>query len=147
MRGRLSSNQREQTMKKSISVFVLPIFLTAGVAVASFLGLVGLFSADSPPPAQPPSALTLPPPTATVEAESTSIPEEVITSTSTPTEQMESAEPEQPTTQTYIVQTGETLSELAVRFSTDTETLIELNGLSDGDAIQADQELIVPVTE
>ncbi len=44
----------------------------------------------------------------------------------------------------YTVQSGDTLSALAERFNTTVEELIAANGLTDPDALQAGQTLIIP---
>jgi len=47
-------------------------------------------------------------------------------------------------TQTYIVQKGDILSQLAVDFNTSTKNLIALNNLADPDVLYVGQELLVP---
>ena len=47
-------------------------------------------------------------------------------------------------TETYIVQQGDMLSKLAVRFNTTTKTLISMNNLSNPDVLYVGQELRVP---
>ena len=47
-------------------------------------------------------------------------------------------------TQTYIVQKGDILSQLAVDFDTPTATLVALNNLADPDVLYVGQELLVP---
>ena len=47
-------------------------------------------------------------------------------------------------TETYIVQQGDMLSKLAVRFNTSTKTLISMNNLSNPDVLYVGQELRVP---
>ena len=51
--------------------------------------------------------------------------------------------PEQ-TTEVYIVQKGDILSQLAVDFDTTTATLVEMNGLANPDVLYVGQELRVP---
>lgn len=48
------------------------------------------------------------------------------------------------TTQVYIVQKGDVLSQIAVDFDTTTATLIDMNGLSNPDVLYVGQELQVP---
>ncbi len=48
------------------------------------------------------------------------------------------------TTDIYIVQKGDILSQLAVDFDTTTATLVEMNGLSNPDVLYVGQELAVP---
>lgn len=47
-------------------------------------------------------------------------------------------------TQPYTVQAGETLSEIAAAFGVDADTLLELNGIEDANAIYEGQVLLVP---
>ncbi len=47
-------------------------------------------------------------------------------------------------TQPYVVQPGETLSEIAAQFGIDADVLLALNELDDADAIYAGQTLLVP---
>lgn len=68
--------------------------------------------------------------------------------TNTPTQQVLGARTEPPATATaqpspaeYTVVDGDTLSEIAARFNTDTATLVALNQLSDPDAITVGQVL------
>lgn len=49
-----------------------------------------------------------------------------------------------PTFMVYTVQNGDTLSEIAARFGTDTATLARLNGLRDPDRLAVGQRLRVP---
>ena len=48
------------------------------------------------------------------------------------------------TTEIYIVQKGDVLSQLAIDFDTTTATLIDMNGLSNPDVLYVGQELSVP---
>jgi len=50
----------------------------------------------------------------------------------------------QGTTEVYIVQKGDILSQLAVDFDTTTATLVQMNGLSNPDVLYVGQELRVP---
>jgi LysM repeat protein len=52
--------------------------------------------------------------------------------------------PAQPTTTTYVVRSGDSLSGIAVRFNTTTSTLAQLNNIVNRDLIYAGQRLIVP---
>ena len=71
------------------------------------------------------------------------------TATNTPTQQVLGARTEPPATATaqptppgeYTVVDGDTLSEIASRFNTDTATLVAFNQLSDPDAITVGQVL------
>ena len=53
-------------------------------------------------------------------------------------------EPEPPDYITYIIQPGDTLSQLAVRFGTTVNVLASLNDLTDPDLIYAGQTLRIP---
>ena len=55
-----------------------------------------------------------------------------------------SPEPEPPDYITYIIQPGDTLSQLAVRFGTTVNVLASLNDLTDPDLIYAGQTLRIP---
>ncbi|VGO11509.1 Autolysin [Pontiella desulfatans] len=60
-----------------------------------------------------------------------------------------SVEPQPPvstsgSTEIYIVQKGDMLSQLAIDFDTTTATLVEMNGLSNPDVLYVGQELAVP---
>ena len=50
-----------------------------------------------------------------------------------------------PTPITYIVQSGDTLNEIAARFGTTSQAIMDANGLT-SDIIQVGQVLIIPVT-
>jgi nucleoid-associated protein YgaU len=47
-------------------------------------------------------------------------------------------------TRTYVVEEGDTLSSIAAAFGMTEEALIEANGLTDPDSIQAGQVLVIP---
>ena len=47
--------------------------------------------------------------------------------------------------QVYVVATGDTLWDIAARFSTTVEAIVEANGLENASDIALDQELIIPV--
>lgn len=49
------------------------------------------------------------------------------------------------TSQTYITQPGDTLSEIAARFNVTTQELAEANGITDSASIRPGQELVIPV--
>ena len=53
-------------------------------------------------------------------------------------------EPEPERVTSYIVQAGDTLSELAVEFDTTVDALVALNGLTDANALRVGQELRIP---
>ena len=55
----------------------------------------------------------------------------------------EAARPAGPT-QTYVVEAGDTLLAIALRFSTNVDTLVQLNGLADPDYVFVGQALVVP---
>lgn len=61
-----------------------------------------------------------------------------------PSSQPYAAPQSSPNTETYIVQKGDILSQLAVDFDTSTATLVELNNLSNPDVLYVGQELRVP---
>jgi LasA protease len=52
-----------------------------------------------------------------------------------------------PPPQVYVVQRGDTLSAIAARFGCDVNALIEVNGITDPNALQVGQQLDVPTTQ
>lgn len=46
--------------------------------------------------------------------------------------------------QTYVIRSGDTLSEIARRFDTSVEALVEANDIADPDVIDVGQELTIP---
>jgi LysM repeat protein len=50
-------------------------------------------------------------------------------------------------TRTYVVEPGDTLSSIAARFGVSEEALIQANGVTDPDTIQAGQVLVIPPAE
>jgi LysM repeat protein len=50
----------------------------------------------------------------------------------------------QPETVTYVVQAGDSLSEIARRFNVTIEAVMEANGITDPDSIREGQELLIP---
>lgn len=50
-----------------------------------------------------------------------------------------------PVVVTYIVQSGDTLYDIALRYDVEIEAIIEANDLTDPDTLQVGQELIIPV--
>jgi nucleoid-associated protein YgaU len=121
------------------------------------LTLSGCFFADPPELPAVPSALPLPPAETAVPqnliddsprpavvsplpptwtAEPTPLPSPVITSTPRITRTTE--------TQSYVVQPGDTLGEIAEQFDVDIEELVRVNDLEDADHIEVGQELIIP---
>ncbi len=50
----------------------------------------------------------------------------------------------QPETVTYVVQPGDSLSEIAQRFNVTIEAVMEANGITDPDSIREGQELLIP---
>lgn len=50
------------------------------------------------------------------------------------------------TQQTYVVQSGDSLSVIANRFGVDTKTLADFNAISDPNSIQVGQSLAIPPT-
>jgi LysM repeat protein len=84
-----------------------------------------------------PPATATPIPTGQVTAAVT-----VTNPTAMPT--LTSVPPVQPTTQTYIVRPGDTLSTIAVRFNTTTSTLAQLNNIVNRNLIYYGQRLVVP---
>ena len=111
----------------------LPLALTiaAAVAVAAACG-----GGDSPEPAEPTATATTSVPTATPFAVE---PRPTIVS---------DAPPEAPrdVDVTYIVEPGDTLSEIAARFETTVAAIMAWNGLTDATLIFVGQELLISTT-
>lgn len=63
-----------------------------------------------------------------------------------PSEQESSSQTPAVTSRTYVVQQGDTLSEIAERFGVSTDTLASANGLDAPDQLQVGQKLTVPST-
>lgn len=50
----------------------------------------------------------------------------------------------EPTPRTYVVEPGDTLTQIAERFGTTVDALVEANGIEDPDLIQPGRELRIP---
>ena len=97
--------------------------------------ILALTACEPPPPATPrPTAQTIleitPAPTFDIDATATSYARQLI--------------PSPTPAGLYIVQPGDTLSALALDFGTTIEDLMAANGLTDANAIQVGQPLIIP---
>jgi LysM repeat protein len=46
--------------------------------------------------------------------------------------------------QTYVVQVGDTLAEIAITFNVPLDVLVRANNISDPDHIEVGQELVIP---
>lgn len=93
--------------------------------------------------APPTSTSTQAPPTATRQTGGTS-PSATISSTPEPTIAA-TATPVPPSTQSYTVKLGDTLSEIAARFGVSVTALAEANGITDPTLIRPGQVLVIPV--
>lgn len=99
---------------------------------------------------QPDVATAIPPteePTAEPEEEPTPEPEEEPTATPVTPPTAEPDEPETPAgQQTYVVESGDTLSGIAEQFGVSVSDIIDANGLTseEADSLQIGQELIIP---
>jgi LysM repeat protein len=105
-------------------------------AVLGWMGLRGLAGilAPSSPPSPPASAMASGSPSGTPTSSAT--PSAAPSTAPTPTPA--------PTPVTYIVQAGDTLNEIAARFGTTAQAIMETNGLT-SEIIQVGQVLIIPV--
>jgi LysM repeat protein len=74
-------------------------------------------------------------PGAPAQADSTALPPQAAAVTPSP----------KPTTTTYIVQAGDSLSGIAFQFDVSVEDIIRANGLTDADLLFVGQELIIPI--
>jgi LysM repeat protein len=101
------------------------------------------------------SRLTTPTPETTLDLEPTLLPETVTPiqtsrSTSTPRPATPLASPTptvSPTPFIYVVQSGDTLLDIAIRFDRATEAIQEANGIVDPRFLQIGQQLIIPPPE
>lgn len=128
----------------------------AGVAAVSagIAGSLGIASRGSEPSPTPATAATASPtqqpaigglssaPAATPQPTALPTPLATTTPAATATPQPTA----QPTAeqQTYVVQAGDTLNDIAIRFGTTVRALQEANGLGDSDIIRVGQVLIIP---
>lgn len=72
-------------------------------------------------------------------------PTETVTAVPTPgAEATATAAPTDPPDETYTVRSGDTLSEIARRFDSTVDAIVEANDLDDPDVIEVGQELVVP---
>jgi LysM repeat protein len=97
---------------------------------------------DQPTPAvvSTPQATATVPATATPAATSVPTAERTVAPTSTPVPNATPA----PRPQTYVVQPGDTLNGIAIRFGTSVQALQDANGLGQSDVIRVGQVLIIP---
>jgi LysM repeat protein len=104
-----------------------PMWMARTVAVAGLVAVIAvlLISCSSPAPV-PPTATVLPP-----------------TPTQAPSPSPTQADTPTPEVLIYIVQSGDTLSDIASRFGTTAQAIMELNGLSDT-MIYSGTELRIP---
>ncbi|MCK9518513.1 MAG: LysM peptidoglycan-binding domain-containing protein [Dehalococcoidia bacterium] len=117
--------------------------LLAGTAIAIFL-LVRPPESESAPD----NVRTLPSPTTSISATATptspgAAPVETVTAEPTP-ETTPTASPTPEGEQTYTVQSGDTLEEIAEQFGTDVATLQSLNPGVTAENLQAGETLVVP---
>lgn len=112
------------------------------VALAIALTACGPLGADEPQGSSPTA-------TATTEVQETLPPMEIVTRTPVdpaqipPTPSGTAAAIEVP--QTYVVQEGDSLYSIAIRFQLELAEIVAINGLSDPNDISVGQELTLPV--
>jgi LysM repeat protein len=119
---------------------------TGGLDLSADRGMLPAASVATASPSAVPSVTPRPRPTATAtptvatpEPTVAPTPEATPVATVVPT-----PTPPPPPVQTYAVQAGDTLAELAVRFGTSVEVLQALNGIDDPDEIVIGQILVLP---
>lgn len=96
-------------------------------------------SAGAPGLAAPPTAWVVPTPTPAPSPRPTPAP------SPTPTPSPQPTVTPSPTPQlTYVVQPGDTLKDIAAAYGVSVEELMRLNGITDGDALQVGQVLVIP---
>ena len=98
-------------------------------------------------PTEQPDVATAVPPTEEPEEEPTPEPEEEPTAIAVTPPTAEPDEPETPAgQQTYVVESGDTLSGIAEQFGVSVADIVDANGLTDeeADSLQIGQELIIP---
>jgi LysM repeat protein len=125
---------------RALAGAVAIVAVAAGAAGASATNGFGLLAiAESSPTATPtlrPSPIVTPTPLATP------LPTQVPTATAVPATPKPTPKP-LPTPQTYVVQSGDTLNGIALRFGTTVTALKAANGLT-GDIINIGQVLVIP---
>ncbi len=106
--------------------------------ICAMLGLVALFGTACAPPPPPPSNL----PTQPAVLDITPAPTLDIDATATAYAQQ--IRPTPTPAGLYIIQENDTLSGIAERFGTTVDEIIAANGLTDPNALQVGQALIIP---
>ena len=119
--------------------------VVAAIIAIVLLAACGAIGADDP-------AGTTPLPTSTVEEPRATLPEmKIVTRTPVDPNRLptpvtgEPGEVERPPT--YIVQDGDSLYSIAVKFQLELAEIVELNDLADPNDITVGQELLLPVPE
>ena len=119
------------------------------VGAAAVLVLLGLGSAfgilgGAPSPSPTPSPTLVPSPSPSLIVSPSSLPSVAeSTAPATPTIIPTVAPTPKPTVRTYVVQAGDTLNEIALRFGTTTAAIKAANGLT-SDTINIGQVLVIP---
>jgi hypothetical protein len=121
----------------------LAVAATAAAGGFDSLGVARAPATPSPEPSATPIETTLSPAPSPSAEPSTPPPTERPTQTTAPTA---SAAPRTaaPTPRTYVVQEGDTLSIIAIRYGTSVSALQAANGLGKSDVINVGQRLVIP---
>jgi LysM repeat protein len=141
--GALAARSRRWIVGAAIGTMGV-VVVAAGVVG----GLSGIASGPSASPTSSPSAAGSPSPTVSASTAPTATPVPTAQPTSAPTVAPTSAPSSVSTPsaqpQTYVVQPGDTLNGIAVRFGTTVQALQQANGLGASDVILVGQVLIIP---
>jgi LysM repeat protein len=124
-----------------VALVVIGLLLVGGVL--GWMGLRGLAGILAPEDSPAPSE-SIDPVDSPLADPSASGAESPIT-TAAPTPSSAPTPTPAPTPVTYIVQSGDTLNEIAARFGTTAQAIMDANGLT-SDIIQVGQVLIIPIT-
>jgi LysM repeat protein len=117
---------------------------TGGLDLSADRGMLPAASAATASPSPVPSVTPRPRATAIAVPTATPEPTAVPTAEATPAATVAPTPAPPPPVQTYAVQAGDTLAELAARFGTSVEVLQALNGIADPDEIVIGQVLVLP---
>lgn len=124
-----------------VVLVVVGLLLVGGVL--GWMGLRGLAGILAPSESPAPSESVEPTQSSTQEPSASGEPS--ASPSTAPTPPSEPTPTPAPTPITYIVQSGDTLNEIAARFGTTSQAIMDANGLT-SDIIQVGQVLIIPVS-
>ncbi|HEV7199171.1 MAG TPA: LysM domain-containing protein [Candidatus Limnocylindria bacterium] len=119
------------------------LFVIGLVLVGVLVAWIGLGSILAPPAGSPTPSATA---SATPEESASPSPSPSPTPEPTPTPIPTPTPVPAPTPISYIVQSGDTLNEIASRFGTTAQAIADFNGINVADPIQVGQVLLIPVS-